>query len=137
MTTNDFIIELFCRVDEPMRSVKKHPQAKLYPSEVVTLALLFALRGASFRHFYRWLRRDYLPLFPSLPERSRLARLFKTHRDWAAGFLAEPTVLGVTDSFGIEFCHPVRELRFPKRQRLGKKGKSNSRWSVVANSAWS
>jgi hypothetical protein len=128
MTTNDFIIELFCRVDEQMMGVEKHRQAKLYPSEVVTLALLFALKGTSFHHFYRWLRRDYLPLFPNLPERTRLMRLFKTHQAWATRFLAEPTVLGVTDSFGIEFCHPVRELRFPKRERLGKKGKSNSRW---------
>jgi len=81
MTTSDFIIELFCRVDEQMKSLEKHPQAKLYPSEVVTLALLYALKGTSLRHFYRWLKRDYLPLFPNLPERSRLARLFKTHRD--------------------------------------------------------
>ena len=130
MTTTDFIIELFCRVDEQMTGVEKHPQAKLYPSEVVTLALLFALKGTSSRHFYRWIKRDYLPLFPHLPERTRLARLFKTHQDWATRFLAEPTILGVTDSFGIEFCHPVREMRFPNRQRLGRKGKSNSRWIV-------
>ena len=130
MTTTDFIIDLFCRVDEQMKDVAKHPQAKLYPGEVVTLALLFALKGSTLRNFYRWLTRDYLPLFPNLPERSRLARLFKTHQAWAARFLAEPTLLGVTDSFGIEFCHPVRELRFPQRQRIGKKGKSNSRWIV-------
>jgi hypothetical protein len=62
-----------------------------------------------------------------LPERSRLGRLFKAHQDEAARFLAQPTVRGVTDSFGIEFCHPVREMRFPQRRRIGKKGKSNSR----------
>jgi hypothetical protein len=130
MTTTDFIIELFCRVDDQMKDIEKHSQAKLYPGEIVTLALLFALKGTTFRNFYRWLRRDYLPLFPNLPERSRLARLFKTHQHWATRFLAQATILGVTDSFGIEFCHPVREMRFPKRQRLGKKGKSNSRWIV-------
>ena len=130
MTTTDFIIELFCRVDEQMQDLSKHPQAKLYPSEVVTLALLFALKGTTSRHFYRWLKRDYLPLFPHLPERTRLFRLFNTHQDWTTRFLAQPTILGVTDSFGIEFCHPVRELRFPQRRRIGKKGKSNSRWIV-------
>jgi len=36
MTTVDFITELFCRLDEAMRDVPKHPQASLYPSEVVT-----------------------------------------------------------------------------------------------------
>jgi hypothetical protein len=130
MTTSDFIIELFCRVDDQMQDVKKHSQAKLFPSEIVTLALLFAFKGTTNRNFYRWISRDHKPLFPNLPERTRLNRLFKTHRNWASRFLAEPTLLGVTDSFGIEFCHPVREMRFPLRQRIGKKGKSNSRWIV-------
>ena len=38
MTEQDFIIALFYAVDEEMRDVSKHPEAKLYPSEVVTLA---------------------------------------------------------------------------------------------------
>ena len=42
--------------------------------------------------------RDYRPLFPHLPERTRLFRLFKTHHDWTRGFLATPTVLGVIDT---------------------------------------
>lgn len=49
MTTVDFITELFCRVDATMGAVSKHPQAKLYPSEVVTMALLFALKGGGER----------------------------------------------------------------------------------------
>jgi hypothetical protein len=63
MTTEDFIIELFCRVDDKMLDVKKHPQSALYPSEVVTLALLFALKGVGNRAFYRWLKRDYVACF--------------------------------------------------------------------------
>ena len=64
MTTHDFIVALFYAVDQEMRDVPKHPEAKLYPSEVVTLALLFAVKGGGMRAFYRWLTRDYLPLFP-------------------------------------------------------------------------
>ncbi|MBA3631650.1 MAG: hypothetical protein H0W58_02380 [Acidobacteria bacterium] len=30
--------------------------------KLVTLALLFALKGSNTQHFYRWLKRDYLPL---------------------------------------------------------------------------
>ena len=67
MTTPDFIIALFYAVDEEMREVPKHPEAKLYPSEVVTLALLFAIKGGGPRAFYRWLTRAYLPLFPPPP----------------------------------------------------------------------
>lgn len=130
MTTIEFITELFYLADEKLKTEKQHPQAKLSKSEIVTLALLFALKGANTRHFYRWLVRDYLPLFPRLPERTRLFRLFKQNRLLANQFLADPSILGVADSFGIEMCHPVREKRFPDRKRLGKKGKSNSRWIV-------
>ena len=47
MTTIDFITELFLKVDDKLTQEdknQKHAQAKLYPSEVVTLALLFALK---------------------------------------------------------------------------------------------
>ena len=111
MPTEDFSIELFCRVDDAMQDVKKHRQALLYPSEIVTLAILFALKGVGNRAFYRRLTRDWRHLFPRLPHRTRLFRLFKTHRDWANRFPADPTVLGIIDSYGIEFIHPIREGR--------------------------
>lgn len=53
MTTVDFITELFCRIDDTMKGVRKHPQALLYPSEIVTLGMLFALKGVGNRQFYR------------------------------------------------------------------------------------
>lgn len=42
MSTDDFIIGLFVRMDSIMGAIPKHPQAQLCPSEVVTFALLFA-----------------------------------------------------------------------------------------------
>jgi len=128
VTTQDFIIELFCRVDDAMTEVKKHSQATLYPSEVVTLAVLFAVKGVGNRPFYRWLERDFRHLFPGLPERTRLFRLFVTHRAWADRFLAPPTILGVIDAYGIELIHPLREGR--TAHQIGKKGLSNHRWIV-------
>ena len=89
MTPPDFIIALFDAVDQEMLEVPKHPDAKLYPSEVVTLALLYAIKGGGTRAFYRWLRRDSLPLLPQVPERTRLARLFKTHTAWTTRLLAD------------------------------------------------
>src|SRR6266545_4814424 len=80
MTTLDFITALFYEVDEQLRAIPKHPEAHLWPSEVVTLGLLHALKGGGNRPFYRWLTRDYRALFPHLPERTRLFRLFKTGR---------------------------------------------------------
>jgi len=128
MTTVDFITELFCPIDEQIDDSEKHPQASLYPSEVVTLALLYALSGKGSRAFWRWLTRDYRPLFPKLPHRTRLFRLFNSHRQYIELFMADPTILGVIDSYGIEFIHPIREGRSDKQ--LGKKGKSNQRWIV-------
>jgi hypothetical protein len=128
MSTQDFIIELFCRVDDTLPTRPKHSQASLYPSEVVTLGILFALKGVGNRAFYRWLARDWRPLFPKLPERTRLFRLFKTHRAWSPYFLAQPTILGVADRYGIELLPPMREGRSP--DQIGKKGLSNHRWIV-------
>jgi len=128
MTTVDFITELFCRVDEQMSDVPKHPQALMWPGELVTIGLLFAIKGVGNRAFYRWLSKDYLPMFPKLPHRTRLFRLLRTHQSWTNSFLASPTMLGVVDSYGIELIHPVREGRSPRQ--IGKKGKSNYRWIV-------
>jgi len=128
MSTQDFIIELFCRVDDAMQELPKHNQASLYPSEVVTLALLFAIKGVGNRAFYRWIRRDYLYLFPALPERTRLFRLFANHQDWSARFMAEPTLLGVADTYGIELLHPWRYER--SANQVGRKGFSNHKWIV-------
>src|SRR5438445_13403424 len=97
MTTVECITALFYEVDEQMRALPKHPEAHLWPSEVVTLGLLHALKGVGNRAFYRWLTRDYRPLFPQLPERPRLFRLFTPHQYGEQAFLAAPTVLGVLD----------------------------------------
>jgi hypothetical protein len=128
MTTVELITALFYEVDEQLRTIPKHPEAYLWPSEVVTLGLLHALKGVGNRPFYRWLTRDYRPLFPRLPERTRLFRLLKTQQDWTRASLAAPTVLGVLDTYGIELIHPMREGRSP--QQIGRKGLSNHRWIV-------
>src|SRR6266550_2084937 len=128
MSTVEFITALFYEVDEQLGTIPKHPEAHLWPSEVVTLGLLHALKGVGNRPFYRWLTRDYRALFPRLPERTRLFRLFRTHQDWTQIFLAAPTVLGVIDTYGIELIHPMREGRSP--HQIGRKGLSNHRWIV-------
>jgi hypothetical protein len=127
MTTVDFITELFYRVDTKLGNAK-HPLGNLYASEIVTLALLYSLKGCGQRAFWRWLVRDYGSLFPNLPDRTRLFRLFNSHRAYLELFLAEPSLIGVIDSYGIELLHPIREGRSEKQ--IGRKGKSNKRWIV-------
>lgn len=128
MPIEHFNIALFCRVDDHMNDVKKHSQANLHPSEVVTLGLLFALKGRGNRAFYRWLAKNWGHLFPKLPHRTRLFSLFNTHRRWLDRFMAQPNLLGVIDSYGIELIHPRRQGRSDKQ--IGKKGLSNKRWIV-------
>lgn len=66
---------------------------------MVTLGLLYALKGCGPRAFWRSLVRDYRPLFPHLPHRTRL---FNSHRRYIDYFLADPSLIGVIDSYGIE-----------------------------------
>jgi hypothetical protein len=124
--TEEFITELFYRVDTIAGGLPRHPQSLLWPGEVLTLALVFALKGGSERAFYRWVRRDLLGMFPHLPERTRLFRLFAAHRDWAGRCLAEPTFFGVADSFGIELIQTRRLGRSPRQ--IAARGKCAGRW---------
>ncbi len=134
MTTEDFIIWLFCLVDDKMGQLPKRSDATLYPSELVTIALLYALKGGFFRVFYRWLKRDFEHLFVQLPDRTRIPRALRAHQDWSACFLSDPTFFTVIDTYGIELLHPVREGR--SEQQIGKKGKSNRRWIVGVKLCW-
>ena len=134
MTTEDIIIDIFCQVDDHLTPLPKHPQAKLYPSELVTVGILFALKGSHFRAFYRWLKRDYDGLFAGLPERSRLLRLLKTHQAWCELLLAEPSFFTVLDSYPIELIFPIRQGRNGKQ--VGKKGRDKGRWSVGLKLCW-
>lgn len=97
MTHEDFITGLFCRVDDRMKDVPQHSQAALWPSEVVTLGFLFAIKGVGERAFYRWINQNHRPLFPRLPERTRLFRRLQTHWEWTLRFLAKPSLLGIVN----------------------------------------
>jgi hypothetical protein len=128
MMTVEFITALFYEGDEQRGAIPTHPAAHLWPSAVVTLGQLHALKGGGNRAFYRWLTRDYCALCPHLPERPRLFRLFRSHQDWTQVFLAAPTVLGGIDTYGLARIHPMRAGRSP--QQIGRQGLSNHRWIV-------
>ena len=128
MTTEEFITGLFVREDDELSGVSKHAQASLYPSEVVTLGLLFTIKGVGNRAFYRWLVREWSRCFPRLPDRTHLFRLFNSHRHLTDRLPAKPNVTGVIDSYGIALLHPRRDGRRPRQ--IGKKGLSNLRWIV-------
>ncbi len=110
MTTELIIILIFCAVDKGLGFIPKERNAKLYPSEVVTIGVLFALKGGRFRAFCRWLKRDYDALFAGLPERTALQRQLGVHEHRADQLLAEPSLLNVIDSFPIELLFPIRAI---------------------------
>ena len=110
--------------------MQEHIQAKLSISELVTLGLLFALKGSLQHAFYRWIKQNWIDLFPALPERTRFFRRLKTHQRITEKFLAEPTIFGVIDSYGIELCHSIREVHQPNKKRIGGKGFASWKWIV-------
>lgn len=134
MTTEAIILHLFCYVDDRVKGEPKAPQAKLYPSEVVTIGLLFALKGGHFRAFYRWLKRDYDRLFGGLPDRTNLQRQLAHYQHLCDSLLAGDSVLSVTDSYPIELLFPIREGR--SKQQIGKKNKDKGRWSIGVKVCW-
>ena len=91
MPTEEIIIRLFCMVDDVIGSVKKRSDAHLHDSEIVTIGLLFSLKGGRYRAFYRWLHANYRTLFPKLPEVTRLLRLLKSRAYYADEFLDGPS----------------------------------------------
>ena len=69
-----------------------------------------------------------------MPERSRLQRLLKIHRDWCDYFLAEPTFFTVIDSYPIELIFPIRKGQ--SKKQVGKKGKDKGCWSIGIKLCW-
>lgn len=134
MTTELIIIAIFCYVDVRMLGILKHPQAKLYPSELVTIGILFGLKGGSWEAFYRWLKRDYDALFGGLPDESRLRKALVAHGDWCNFLLAAPSLFTVIDTYPIELIFPIREGR--SRHQIGRKGKDKGRWVIGIKLCW-
>ena len=134
MSTEEILLRVFWIVDENMADVKKRADAHLYPSEIVTIGLMFALKGGKYRRFYRWLVENYGHWFPKMPEQSRLHRLLRDDRRCTDRFLKKPSFFTVIDTFGIERIHPRREGR--SDQQIGRKGLSNGRWIVGIKLAW-
>jgi hypothetical protein len=126
---NDIILILYCAIaDKFTGKDKKHPQGKLYLSEIILCGVLFVLKGKSFRQFYTWLGRKNI--LPNLPDRTRLIRLLITHHQACNEFLEDETFFNVIDSLGIEILHPIREGRSEQSQKVSQKGKSNHRWII-------
>lgn len=134
MTTEDIIIHIFYHVDNAMPHAQKTPQAKLYPSEVVTIGILFALKGGHFRAFCRWLKRDYADLFGGVPHRTTLLRQLREQQYQTDALLAPASLLNVIDTFPIELLFPIRAGR--SKQQLGTKNRDKGRWSIGVKLCW-
>lgn len=67
MPTDEVFIGVFCMVDAERSAVKKHSQAKRYPSEIVTLMRSFVIKFSRYRVFYRWISFRYRTLFQNAP----------------------------------------------------------------------
>lgn len=134
MATEAMIIRLSWMVDDRPGLVKKRPDARLHESEMVTIGVLFAVRGGPYRPFSRWLTANDGSLVPALPDLTRLLRLLRWWSAETDEFLATPSCLPVADACGIEVRHLRREGR--SLQHVGKQGVSNGRWIIGVNVGW-
>lgn len=117
MATGDFVIDLFCRMDDRMKNLPKHSRAALWPSEPATVG-----RQAS----YRWPRRGHARWFPRSQERTRLFHRLEAHWRLARMFLAEaeparlealpPRVPEQPDAGGDGLLHARRRL--PRQENI-------------------
>jgi len=96
MTTHDFITALFCQVDDQLPAIPKHPEAHLCPARSSPWGSPCAQAWAP--RLLSLADQRLSALVPSLPERTRLFRLLKTHQDWTTASWPAPTVLGVIDT---------------------------------------
>jgi len=108
----------------------RYSQAILSGSEVVTIGILYAVKGLTAKdpaaRFSPLAPRQLRTPVPQLPERSRQFRHWHTLGYWTGRFLAAPTLMGIADRYGIELRHPVRDGR--RAGQIGRKGISNHRW---------
>jgi hypothetical protein len=109
MSTEDIIIRLFCIVDDRLPHVNKRSDAHLYASEIVTIGLLFSLKGGKFRPFYRWLSANYDFLFPKLPERIRLQRLLRDYSEFTEDFLEQPSFFTTWEDGMLTFAKLAKQ----------------------------
>jgi hypothetical protein len=98
MTTEDIFIRIFCAVDDQAGGVSEVPQAKLYPSEVVTIGVCSRSKADTFGLFYRWLKRDYDALFGGLPDRAAVSRNLLKCQHLCDLLLELPSVLNDDDN---------------------------------------
>ena len=103
--------ELFCKAYDAITDAPRHSQALRSVSELVTIGILYAVKGASQRVFYPWLKDNYGHLFPQLPERTRPFRRLHTRQCRTGRFLAEPMLISIAGSYGVELRHPIRDGR--------------------------
>ena len=127
MTTVDFITTLFYEVDEQMRAIPKHPEARLWPSEVGTLGLLHALdrsSGFTLLCFRAWgwspsrsaaglrsyaARADYAPA-PLTPTPGEHPRGHGPKNDAAQGSLCPGSSAAAFEAAGMPLYAQARQL---------------------------
>jgi hypothetical protein len=99
MTTEDIILHIFYLVATTLPEIRRHPQAKLYPSELVTIGILFALKGGYFRSFYRWLK-TFFTVLDSYP----VELLFPIRQGASAKQVGKKGIDKGRWSVGVKFC---------------------------------
>ena len=114
MTTVDLITALFYEVDEQLRAIPKHPEAHLWPSEVVTFGLLHALKGGSEPCVLSVVDARLSAVVSPCPGADTSLSPLHDASGLEPDLLGGPDGARVIDTYGIELIHPMREGRSPQ-----------------------
>ena len=79
------------------------PRQSCLRALLLTLGILFAIKGGPVRAFYPLFRRDFSSLFGGLPHRTRLLPLLNTPQGWCDALLAQPSFFTVIETDPIEW----------------------------------
>lgn len=126
---------LFCPIDDRLKYVPKHPGAELYPGDSRDDRLLVYAQRRTIPALLSLAPARVLALVSLLAGSDATAKIVGHASNWADRFLAAPTFFTVTDNYGIELIHPMREGRSEKQ--IGRKGKAISAGSSASNRAGS
>ena len=118
MNDEEIFIYVFIYIDDRIREISLDPHpgppGELSLSEVLTLMVAHPILkpGVALKRFHRWVKANWLPLFPNLVEYSRLSRLFVNALAYLGVLLqklSNPNSFGlVADGTALPVMHAAR-----------------------------
>jgi hypothetical protein len=129
MNDINLTISIFAVIDDIIKSIeldpKPGPAGRLTESEILTLMILHPLLKpfCDLKRFYNWIFHNFKHLFPTIPEYSRITRLFNNNQEYlivvmqklanlnSFGLIADGTTISVMEAIRGKYAKNFRNAR--------------------------